>query len=76
MVEISREGVLFGVMIKESNFLAIKVSFRINKSGFLELTAEFVTVSLLGRPNFITSYNRTAIYLKFCTFLLFIVLCQ
>ena len=36
--------------------LAIKVSLRINKSGFWVLMSELVTHSLLRRPTFMTSY--------------------
>ena len=50
--------------------LAIKVSFCINKPGFQELMSELATRSLPRRLTFMTyiSKNRTAIYLKFCSF--------
>ena len=35
-------------------FLAIKVSFRINKPGFRGLMEELATRALLGRPTFMT----------------------
>ena len=35
---------------------AIKVSFRINKSCFLGLMSELVTLSFLRRPTFMMSY--------------------